>query len=207
MDHHQILGVAKTASKADIKRAFRALALKVHPDKNKDKDASEDFKRVAEAYYALMDDDAKSNSSDSTFTTTFYQEGRNWKKTLKEEQQRQIHRQRRGQNEAKMEKVLAKASKKGRGFVVGTEAPNDAGEKWKVEPQYEVKQLIGTGSYGSVCEAFDTSKRCLVAVKRIGHMFEDLVDCKRILREIAILSKLKRNKESSTANGVAKTRN
>eukprot|EP00435_Cladocopium_sp_Y103_P013784 s3013_g3.t1 len=70
-------------------------------------------------------------------------------------------------------------------------ASKGPGEKWKVGPQYEVKQLIGTGSYGSVCEAFDTSKRCLVAVKRIGHMFEDLVDCKRILREIAILSKLK----------------
>ncbi|CAK9009028.1 unnamed protein product [Durusdinium trenchii] len=70
-------------------------------------------------------------------------------------------------------------------------ASKGPGEKWKVGPNYEVKQLIGTGSYGSVCEAFDTSKKCLVAVKRIGHMFEDLVDCKRILREIAILSKLK----------------
>eukprot|EP00438_Fugacium_kawagutii_P021828 Skav232619 [mRNA] locus=scaffold1260:75182:77886:+ [translate_table: standard] len=57
-------------------------------------------------------------------------------------------------------------------------ASKGPGEKWKVGPQYEVKQLIGTGSYGSVCEAFDTSKKCLVAVKRIGHMFEDLVDCK-----------------------------
>jgi mitogen-activated protein kinase 1/3 len=54
-----------------------------------------------------------------------------------------------------------------------------------------VKQLIGTGSYGSVCEAHDHDHNRLVAIKKIGHMFEDLIDCKRILREIAILSKLK----------------
>jgi len=64
---------------------------------------------------------------------------------------------------------------------------------WKIPARYEVKQLIGTGSYGSVCEALDSEKNPgrLVAIKRIGHMFEDLIDCKRILREIAILSKLK----------------
>jgi mitogen-activated protein kinase 1/3 len=53
-----------------------------------------------------------------------------------------------------------------------------------------VKQLIGTGSYGSVCEAYDDNTKRLVAIKRIPHMFDDLIDCKRILREIAILSKL-----------------
>jgi len=68
--------------------------------------------------------------------------------------------------------------------------PKGPAASWKIPPKYEVKQLIGTGSYGSVCEAYDHDKGRLVAIKRIGHMFEDLIDCKRILREIAILSKL-----------------
>mmetsp|Transcript_37614 Transcript_37614/g.97260 ORF Transcript_37614/g.97260 Transcript_37614/m.97260 type:complete len:448 (-) Transcript_37614:150-1493(-) len=63
-------------------------------------------------------------------------------------------------------------------------------DKWKIPSRYEVRQLIGTGSYGSVCEAYDNEKKRIVAIKRIAHMFEDLIDCKRILREIAILSKL-----------------
>jgi mitogen-activated protein kinase 1/3 len=69
--------------------------------------------------------------------------------------------------------------------------PKGPADRWKIPPNYEVKQLIGTGSYGSVCEAWDSKSERLVAIKRIGHMFEDLIDCKRILREIAILSKLK----------------
>ncbi|CAJ1411422.1 unnamed protein product, partial [Effrenium voratum] len=72
----------------------------------------------------------------------------------------------------------------------GPSIPKGPGDRWKIPTNYEVKQLIGTGSYGSVCEAFDTDKKRLVAIKRIAHMFEDLIDCKRILREIAILSKL-----------------
>lgn len=69
--------------------------------------------------------------------------------------------------------------------------PKGPADRWKIPSRYEVKQLIGTGSYGSVCEAYDSEKNTLVAIKRIAHMFEDLIDCKRILREIAILSKLR----------------
>jgi len=68
--------------------------------------------------------------------------------------------------------------------------PKGPADKWKLPPHYEVKQVIGTGSYGTVCEAYDNEKKRIVAIKRIAHMFEDLIDCKRILREIAILSKL-----------------
>jgi len=68
--------------------------------------------------------------------------------------------------------------------------PKGPADRWRIPPRYEVKQLIGTGSYGSVCEAYDSEKKRLVAIKRIGHMFDDLIDCKRILREISILSKL-----------------
>jgi mitogen-activated protein kinase 1/3 len=63
--------------------------------------------------------------------------------------------------------------------------------RWKIPAHYEVKQSIGTGAYGSVCEVYDAKEERLCAVKRVAHMFEDLIDCKRILREIAILRKLK----------------
>jgi mitogen-activated protein kinase 1/3 len=72
----------------------------------------------------------------------------------------------------------------------GLSIPKGPGDRWKIPPRYEVKKLIGTGSYGSVCEAFDHEQNRLVAIKRVAHMFEDLIDCKRILRECAILSKL-----------------
>jgi len=68
--------------------------------------------------------------------------------------------------------------------------PKSPADRWKVPERYQMKQLIGTGSYGSVCEAYDAEEKRLVAIKRIGHLFEDLIDCKRILREIAILCKL-----------------
>ena len=62
---------------------------------------------------------------------------------------------------------------------------------WKIPTeQYELKEKIGTGSYGYVCEAFDRRTHKNVAIKKINKVFEDLIDCKRILREIAILNRL-----------------
>eukprot|EP01071_Lankesteria_metandrocarpae_P002394 Lankesteria_metandrocarpae@DN2291_c0_g1_i2.p2 len=61
---------------------------------------------------------------------------------------------------------------------------------WQHYDRYELRNMIGTGSYGSVTEAHDVLLKRPVAIKRIGRVFEDLVDCKRILREIAILNRL-----------------
>lgn len=55
-DYYQILGITKGASEADIKKAYRKLALQYHPDRNKGDKASEDkFKEVTKAYEVLSD--------------------------------------------------------------------------------------------------------------------------------------------------------
>uniref|UniRef100_T1D480 J domain-containing protein n=1 Tax=Psorophora albipes TaxID=869069 RepID=T1D480_9DIPT len=54
-DFYKVLGVSRTASDDEIKKAYRKLALKYHPDKNKSPQAEERFKEVAEAYEVLSD--------------------------------------------------------------------------------------------------------------------------------------------------------
>lgn len=55
-DYYKILGVTKEATQEDIKKSYRKLALKYHPDKNSgNKDAEEKFKEVGEAYEVLKD--------------------------------------------------------------------------------------------------------------------------------------------------------
>lgn len=60
MDYYKILGVDKSSSANDIKKAYRKLALKYHPDRNKDdKKAEEKFKEANEAYAVLSDPEKK----------------------------------------------------------------------------------------------------------------------------------------------------
>jgi molecular chaperone DnaJ len=61
-DYYNILGIDKNSSKEDIKKAYRKMAMKYHPDKNQgDKEAESKFKEAAEAYEVLSDDNKKSN--------------------------------------------------------------------------------------------------------------------------------------------------
>lgn len=60
-DYYQVLGVDRSASADDIKKAYRKLAMKYHPDRNPgDKSAEEKFKEVGEAYEVLSDADKRS---------------------------------------------------------------------------------------------------------------------------------------------------
>ena len=54
-DYYEVLGLERTASDDDIKRAFKRLAIKYHPDRNKDPDAGEKFQEINEAYQVLSD--------------------------------------------------------------------------------------------------------------------------------------------------------
>lgn len=59
-DYYEILGVSKSASKDELKKAYRKLAMQFHPDRNPDdKQAEEKFKEAAEAYEILNDDNKR----------------------------------------------------------------------------------------------------------------------------------------------------
>ena len=58
-DYYDILGVPRSSSKDQIKNEYRKLALKYHPDRNKEPGAEDKFKEISEAYAILSDDDKR----------------------------------------------------------------------------------------------------------------------------------------------------
>ncbi len=72
-DYYKILGVSKDASQEEIKKAFRKLALKYHPDRHKgNKEAEERFKEINEAY-AVLSDPEKRRQYDTFGSSEFHQ--------------------------------------------------------------------------------------------------------------------------------------
>src|SRR3989344_2661755 len=58
-DYYEVLGISKTASLDEIKKAYKKLAMQYHPDRNKEKNAEEKFKEISEAYAVLSDKDKR----------------------------------------------------------------------------------------------------------------------------------------------------
>lgn len=65
------------------------------------------------------------------------------------------------------------------------------GQKFEVNGNYDVYKVCGCGSYGTVCAATDAAKNTKVAIKKMARVFDDLVDGKRILRELKVLGMVK----------------
>ncbi|CAG9312245.1 unnamed protein product [Blepharisma stoltei] len=61
---------------------------------------------------------------------------------------------------------------------------------WDVGPNYQIIKQLGSGSYGMVCEARHVPTGQRVAIKQMTKIFDDLIDCKRLLREVSILKHL-----------------
>ena len=68
-DYYEIMGIKRDASQGEIKRAYRKLARKYHPDVSKESDAEDRFKEVGEAYEVLKDPEKR---------TAYDQLGSNW---------------------------------------------------------------------------------------------------------------------------------
>ena len=58
-DYYKILGIPRSATSSQVKKAYRKLALKFHPDKNKSKGATEAFKKISTAFSVLSDDEKR----------------------------------------------------------------------------------------------------------------------------------------------------
>merc|ERR1712156_792944 len=82
-DYYKTLGVDKKASKQEIKKAFRKLAVHYHPDKNDSPEAEEKFREIAEAYEVLSDDEKRrhydmNGASSQNFNYGESTHARNW---------------------------------------------------------------------------------------------------------------------------------
>ena len=63
-------------------------------------------------------------------------------------------------------------------------------EGWDVGSDFELVKNLGSGSYGSVCEATHKPTKTKVAIKKVLNLFDDNIDCKRVLREVNLLRRL-----------------
>jgi len=92
-------------------------------------------------------------------------------------------------------RAAAGAARKQKKFVPTPAIPEDAAvhvpvRRWRVPQHYDLRSTLGSGAYGTVCEAFDQDAGRVVAIKRVPRLFDDLVVAKRVLREVAILARL-----------------
>jgi DnaJ-class molecular chaperone len=80
-NHYCILGISKSASQEEIRKSFRYLALKYHPDRNKNsEDAKQKFIQIIEAYEVLSDVEARKKYDTSVYGIYEYSSRSNWQK-------------------------------------------------------------------------------------------------------------------------------
>ena len=83
-DYYKILGISKSASSDQIKKGYRKLARKYHPDVNKENDSEKKFKEIGEAYEVLKDPEKRK---------AYDQYGANWKAGKEQQQYHQEYQQ------------------------------------------------------------------------------------------------------------------
>lgn len=84
-DHYRILGISKSASQEEIRKSFRYLALKYHPDRNKNsEDAKQKFIQIIEAYEVLSDEEARKKYDTSMYGLYDYSSRSNWQKRARD---------------------------------------------------------------------------------------------------------------------------
>ena len=106
-------------------------------------------------------------------------------RTSTQEQKNQVAKpssqQQKDQPKDKIEKPLKQKQIKGKvSFVC-------AGTTFVVDDKFEYIKQIGHGAYGVVCSAYNLKDKTKVAIKKVPKAFEDLIDAKRIVREIKLL--------------------